>query len=51
MRNLYIFPLLLAFSLGGSTFVSAQDASEEVAEISTVEALLALEIFYFCSNP
>ena len=42
MRNLYIFPLLLAFSLGLSTFVSAQDASEEVVEISTVEALLAL---------
>ncbi|MDB9763898.1 MotA/TolQ/ExbB proton channel family protein [Gammaproteobacteria bacterium] len=42
MRNLYIFPLLLAFSLGLSTLVSAQDASEEVVEISTVEALLAL---------
>ena len=42
MRNLYMFPLLLAFSLGLSTFVSAQDASEEVVEISTVEALLAL---------
>jgi len=42
MRNLYIFPLLLAFSLGLSAFVSAQDASEEVVEISTVEALLAL---------
>jgi len=28
MRNLYIFPLLLAFSLGLSTFVSAQDASK-----------------------
>ena len=42
MRNLYIFPLLLVFSLGLSTFVSAQDASEEVVEISTVEAFLAL---------
>ena len=42
MRNLYIFPLLLAFSLSLSTFVFAQDASEEVVEISTVEALLAL---------
>ena len=40
MKNLYLIPALLVLSL--SSFVFAQDASEEVQEISTVEALLAL---------
>jgi biopolymer transport protein ExbB len=39
MKKLYIIPALL-FSLGG--LVYAQDATEEVVEVSTVEALLAL---------
>ena len=39
MKNLYIIPALL-ISLSGLIF--AQDAAEEVVEISTVEALLAL---------
>ena len=39
MRNLYVIPALLILSL--TNFVFAQDA-EEVAEISTVDALLAL---------
>jgi biopolymer transport protein ExbB len=39
MKKLYIIPALL-FSLGG--LVYAQDANEEVVEVSTVEALLAL---------
>jgi biopolymer transport protein ExbB len=40
MRNLYVIPALLLLSL--TNFVVAQDATEEVAEILTVEALLAL---------
>jgi biopolymer transport protein ExbB len=39
MKNLYIIPALL-ISLSGIIF--AQDATEEVVEVSTVEALLAL---------
>jgi hypothetical protein len=39
MKKLYIIPALL-FSLGG--LVYAQDATEEIIEVSTVEALLAL---------
>jgi hypothetical protein len=39
MKKLYIIPVLL-ISLSG--FIFAQDKSEEVQEISTVEALLAL---------
>ena len=39
MKNLYIIPALL-ISLSG--FIFAQDAAEEVVEVSTVEALLAL---------
>ena len=39
MKNLYIIPALL-ISLSGLIF--AQDAAEEVVEVSTVEALLAL---------
>ena len=39
MKNLYIIPALL-ISLSGIVF--AQDATEEVVEVSTVEALLAL---------
>ncbi len=39
MRNLYVIPALLILSL--TNFVFAQD-TEEVAEISTVDALLAL---------
>ena len=37
MKNLYIIPALL-ISLSGLVF--AQDAAEEVVEVSTVEALL-----------
>jgi biopolymer transport protein ExbB len=40
MRNLYVIPALLILSL--TNFVFAQDAAEEVVEISTVDALLAL---------
>jgi biopolymer transport protein ExbB len=39
MKHLYIIPLLLV-SLSGLIF--AQDNTEEVVELSTVEALLAL---------
>ena len=39
MKNLFIIPALL-ISLSGLVF--AQDAAEEVVEVSTVEALLAL---------
>jgi len=39
MKNLYVIPLLL-ISLSGLIF--AQDNAEEVVELSTVEALLAL---------
>ena len=39
MKNLYIIPALL-ISLSGLVF--AQDDAEEIVEISTVEALLAL---------
>ena len=39
MKNLYIIPALL-ISLSG--FIFAQDAAEEVVEVSTFEALLAL---------
>jgi len=42
MRNLYVFPLLFILSLSLSSVAYSQDASEEVQEISTVEALLAL---------
>jgi hypothetical protein len=37
MKKLYIIPALL-FSLGG--LVYAQDATEEIIEVSTVEAVL-----------
>ena len=41
MKNLYILPFLIVLSL--SFYTSAQeDATEEIEEISTVEALLAL---------
>ena len=40
MSRLYLLPFLLVASLASSLF--AQDANEEVVEISTVEALLAL---------
>ncbi len=39
MKNLYFIPALLILLSG---LVSAQDAAEEVVEVSTVEALLAL---------
>ena len=39
MKNLYLIPALL-IPLSGLIF--AQDAAEEVVEVSTVEALLAL---------
>jgi biopolymer transport protein ExbB len=39
MKNLYFIPALLILLSG---LVSAQDATEEVVEVSTVEALLAL---------
>ena len=39
MKKLYIIPALLLLFSG---FVSSQEASEEVVEVSTVEALLAL---------
>ena len=40
MNRLYLLPFLLVASL--TSFLFAQDAAEEVVEISTVEALLAL---------
>ena len=40
MNRLYLLPFLLVISFASSLF--AQDANEEVVEISTVEALLAL---------
>ena len=40
MNRLYLLPFLLVASL--TSFLFAQDATEEVVEISTVEALLAL---------
>ena len=40
MNRLYLLPFLLVASL--TSFLFAQDAVEEVVEISTVEALLAL---------
>ena len=40
MKNLYLIPLLFYYHFSG--FIVAQDATEEVVEVSTVEALLAL---------
>jgi len=40
MKNLYIILVVTLFSFNG--FIHSQDASEEVEEISTVDALLAL---------
>jgi len=42
MKRLYIFPFLFLFFSSLTGFLFAQDANEEVVEISTVEALLAL---------
>ena len=42
MKRLYIFPFLFLFISSLSSFLVAQDATEEVVEVSTVEALLAL---------
>ena len=39
MKKLYIIPALLLLFSG---FISSQENSEEVVEVSTVEALLAL---------
>jgi biopolymer transport protein ExbB len=40
MKNLYIILAVTLFSFNG--FIYSQDASEDVEEISTVDALLAL---------
>jgi biopolymer transport protein ExbB len=42
MKRLYIFPFLFLFFSSLTGFLFAQDTNEEVVEISTVEALLAL---------
>ena len=42
MKRLYIFPFLFLFFASLTGFLFAQDTNEEVVEISTVEALLAL---------
>ena len=42
MKNLYVFPILVFLTMGLSNFIFSQEESEEVVEISTVEALLAL---------
>jgi len=42
MKRLHIFPFLFLFFSSLTGFLFAQDANEEVVEISTVEALLAL---------
>ena len=42
MKRLHIFPFLFLFFSSLTGFLFAQDANEEVVEVSTVEALLAL---------